>query len=257
MSGYAARSGVVRPRSYESFKLNSRILADEPVGFDESDICMASQIDKPDQKELEVFLSTKEDNAEYQIGVAFVGKAKHQGRIGHAAVILREYNLDTLSRPETFQKHQILTELKGAIFHSSATHLNVLHLRHDEYSPGLVLAFEMKQKVKYYRFADLYRVRINRRLLKHLALLSCPEEHRVLISDCATFAYNFLVNVLGHLHNEGEIDDATFKKQRELLAQRVHIADGSVGASEASSRQQPVSGEIGHASIALMINSAG
>jgi hypothetical protein len=91
-------------------------------------------------------------------------------------------------------------------------------------------------------------VRMTERLLKHIALQSCPSQHRVLVQDCATFARNFFTKLLRHLKDS--VGDEELERQIKILVSHIHIEEGSIGASEDSARADPDLGESAYKSYA-------
>ncbi|OQV05678.1 hypothetical protein CLAIMM_10374 isoform 3, partial [Cladophialophora immunda] len=112
------------------------------------------------------------------------------------------------------------------------------------------------RRLEYHRYVDLYRVRVTENQLKYLALTSCPAEHRVLASDCATFAFNFLVALLEHAKEQGLLSPDELLRQKKLLTKHNHTLEGSQGDSEASSRANPSLAESGHSAFASGMNIA-
>lgn len=260
LGDYDCVSRTLPSSSFESFQC-IRGIKSIPIGFDYDDLIMASQKNKPDKEKLEAFLTAPDDYREYQIGIAFVGRGNN--KLGHAEIILRHGNLDMISPPNNLDlttSPPIFASEKFAVVHDGQISpeckitLRALHLRnaHDG-TDDLVLALEeieAPRTVRYYRHANLYRIRMTERMLKHFALLSCPLQHRLLADDCATFAYNFLTRLLDHLNDRGDITEEVLHSQKELLVQHNHIADGSMGESEVISRQHENLGESGHSSVA-------
>ncbi|KAE8343047.1 hypothetical protein BDV24DRAFT_161864 [Aspergillus arachidicola] len=264
--GYDPDSGTVPSISFESFQ-SVREIRPIAIGFSSEDLAYASQR-FANTEQLANFLNLPED-AVYDIGVAFVGGSDNTWRLGHAEVIVRDGNLDRITPPKAldltasppaFTSEPISVQYDGKIFPGDTGSLRVLHIRNaGEDTADLVLALEEinpPRSVRFYRYANLYRIRITENMLKHIALLSCPEKHRLLAEDCATFAYNVLTMLLGHLRDRGYITEEVFRLQKKLLVQTIHIADGSVGESEITSREHEALGESGHSSAAIALKAA-
>lgn len=242
--------------SFDSFR-RERGIKSHPIGFDNQDLVMANQASPSKKASLRSVLLATADLEDYQIGLAFVGK-------GHAEVILRHgdlinvvppKNLDLTASPATFHSNEFVVFENSEVCSGDSVYVRVLHIRNArDGTDDLVLALEETPKVKYYRYADLYRIQTTERWLRHLALLSCPDRHRLVVEDCATFAYNFLINILQDLETRGYIDEAVVQVQQELLIQHNHIMDGSLGKSEETSRRDETLGESGHTSAVIAGN---
>jgi hypothetical protein len=241
--------------------------------FEPEDAEMASLENPPTEEDLRNFLNEGEEKV-YQIGIAFVGN-------GHAEVVIRDgdlngtnppKNLDLTTNPPTiapdeFVIHRVTSDNER--LEPNGGCLRVFHLRNVKDSdrvevkpqgpgdPGLVLALEQPQSLKFNRYADLYRIRTTERRLKHFALISCPKKHVLLISDCSKVAQNFLTKLLDDLHHRypEHIDEQKLRVQKDLLTRENHVSDGSYGVSERESRQHPVLGKTTQALIGAVSNS--
>ncbi|KAK7222729.1 hypothetical protein V2G26_010732 [Clonostachys chloroleuca] len=209
----------------EYYSRISRQIHDIPIGFDHEDITMASPEAQKKSQLVENFLAPDNQNPEkhYNIGLAFMGKR------GHAAVVLQECNLAADGNLPRFETRFSITR-DGKLPNNN---VRLVHIRFGKLNK-LELALEIPLSRRFYRHVSLYRIYTTERTLKHIALQSCPSEHRYLVADCATFAYNFLRGVLGHLKNQGDITD--LRPHLEVLVRHNHIMDGSAGKSEVASR---------------------
>jgi hypothetical protein len=242
-----SRSELVVPFEQSCF---ARQIEDCVIGFDKDDIRMANMITPPDQTELEGFLALNDPamQQEYQIGLAFVGKT------GHAEVVIRHgglsgvaspANLDLTGDRPVFAARRLVVARGGVLRSADGPGLRLLHIRFSprDRNPGRnrqTLEFALEPppsgKISYYRFADLYRFRTTERLLRHVALKSCPPEHRILVDDCATLAYNFLTGLLEHWESRGSISQTEHARQRLLLLWHNHVSDGVFGGLEVGVR---------------------
>lgn len=237
---------------------DARAIRKHPIGFENEDVEMA----KPPIKEnIKAFLRPDDLNErDYQISVAFIPNP----RGGHAAVVLRDYDLDDANPPfeSIFRIHKTpFGEYRGPSPGGYPTipledNLRLLHLRLAPKEPKkpreLELALEIPSgPVEYYRHVDLYRVRTTERVLKHIALQSCPGQHRVLVDDCATFVYNFSMGLLRYLVNDKVIEEEVLKSEMKRLIRNNHIKDGLIGESEPFSRDHEGVDESVHTSAVV------
>lgn len=242
-----SQSELVVPFEQSCF---AKQIEDCVIGFDKDDIRMANMTSPPDRTELEGFLALDDPamQQEYQIGLAFVGKNGHAEvaiRHGDLSGVASPANLDLTVDPPIFAARRLVVTRGGALRTTDGPCLRLLHIRFpprdrnpDRHHQTLELALEPPPlgKISYYRFADLYRLRTTERLLRHIALQSCPPEHRILVNDCATFAYNFLTGLLEYLESRGSISQTEHARQRWLLLWHNHVSEGVFGGSEVGVR---------------------
>ncbi|PMD64516.1 uncharacterized protein K444DRAFT_302973 [Hyaloscypha bicolor E] len=230
----------------------ARPIADSPYGFDDEDIMMAEP--ERDKEAVWNFLKLSQENQErdYQIGVAFVSDQNiSDGKIhlGHAAVVLRDHDLNEQLTLRFVSK--ITEQVNGEL--PTEDNLRLLHLCFNKVGgkpDEMVLALEPRMfPLKFYRHIELLQVRTTERLLKHIAVQSCPRNHRDIVDDCATFARNFFRKLLTHLRDCGAINEKDLEDQVRTLVKHIHIEDGSAGKFENESRENRTLGEVGNTSV--------
>lgn len=227
-------------------------VANEPDGFEDEDVEMAKR--GTDEKTIQEHLAPSPQNQirDYRIGAAFMRGRDGSLRLGHAAVVLRDYGLKD-KQPSPFES-KITVDSEGEL-PPEVDNLKLLHLHfsHTEENKMVLALDVVKRPVKYYRHVDLLRIRTTERLLKHIALQSCPSQHRILVQDCATFARNFFTRLLRHLKDSpvlSGLSEKELKKQINIVVQNIRIEEGSIGESEDMSRKDEVLAESAHTSIA-------
>lgn len=226
-----------------------RLIKDIPLGFDKQDVYMAYQASLWNRSRVSAFLAPSHENEAkiYQIGIAFVGKHNASPGSGHAEIVIRDGNglcelgpplhLDLTAAPSGVDSGELIRAGPSKLIATGNIRIRVLHLRNaKDGGDSLRLALEQRSKLQHYRYIDLYRIRTTERRLRHLSLLSCPEEYNTLVDDCATFCQTFLNKLLGHLldlgKNNGGIDRDQYKYQKHLLEQQIHIEGGVLGQVE-------------------------
>ncbi|KAI0173469.1 hypothetical protein GGR52DRAFT_543180 [Hypoxylon sp. FL1284] len=205
----------------------TREVNDIPHGFKLEDIQWAGLRNHADSG-LEEYLS-RGSVVNYQMGIAI-----DTGRL-HASVIVRE-GQDLLEPLTRMEKHTVPMGAKRLHIHNSDD-MRFLDFTFDE----------LRRDMKECRYFHLDAVPMTENRLKHLALTSCPREHRTVTQDCATFAQKFLCAVLDYKYREG--NQEMLEEAKARLNDNIHILDGSSGQSEAASRNDPVLGDGGHSSV--------
>ncbi|KAK8043358.1 methyltransferase type 11 [Apiospora rasikravindrae] len=195
-------------------------------GFSLHDILWARRRDK--DQDLENWLAPGVHNRalRYHVGVAYLEPK------GHAAVILQNGRSNEVARFETTYRYYEYDALPAA--GARLLHVRFLPGRRDAFA--LVLSQPLPRNLRFIRYHDLYRVHTTERTIRHLALRACPSSHQYITSDCATYAFNFLGELLGHLAKQ--CARSSIQPHVDYLALHNHVQEGSLGALEAAIRWQ-------------------
>ncbi|KAI1101322.1 hypothetical protein F4804DRAFT_13927 [Jackrogersella minutella] len=223
-----------------------RVIKDVPKGFDDQDIKIANGEDTKAAQMLAPSSRNKENT--YQIGIAFVGRGGGSLlRGGHAEIVIRDGDgLSKISPPSdlnltvsssTIDQNDLTRSGPYALFNTDGVRLRVCHIHNtNDRIDSLELTLEERPKVQYYKYLDLYRIRMTERRLKYLALRSCPQKYTILVDDCATYCRVFLDKLLDYLLERGKgrggIDRDQYSHQKCRLRHACHIEDGWAGKME-------------------------
>ncbi|KAI0482986.1 hypothetical protein GGR56DRAFT_218696 [Xylariaceae sp. FL0804] len=229
--------GLPPPEGCNQCRSIGRQIADCPEGFESENVYWAMRENRSNHQGLEDFLSSGDENPEkcYDIGIAYL-KPQH-----HAVVVLKSCDAEATLQTDfatIYEKHT-----NGDLPHSGIRRLDI------RFPPGatdrLVLKLATpRKKLEFSRYHELYRVRTTERRLRHIALQSCPERHRYMIGDCATFVFNFLAGVLCHLESRGAIRN--IEPYIQYLISHNHVSGGTFGPTETGSRRYRVLGKSGY-----------
>jgi hypothetical protein len=219
------------------------------VGFDDQDKSMADRSQSPEAVKEHI---QGGDQESFRIGVGIVGKG-----VGHAAVVIEASPMPTptssLVDPnyQRFVDEYHVAEPEHEVEKPEKGRLCLAHIRYPQNeeienvkktdgvnAECLVLAWdEWKGNLVCHRYTRLCRLDTTMRLLKHIALKSCPEHHRYMTSDCATVARNFLTDLLAGLSlDEIPIKEEDKERLEKQWMEQIHILEGSAGNSEVGTR---------------------
>ncbi|KAK7967868.1 uncharacterized protein PG986_002145 [Apiospora aurea] len=189
----------------------------------------------PGQAYDEPFLKPSETNPEKQFEIGIARKKRH------ASVIIQDIKPDGPNSSRTYFEDAFKPN-KNYSF--DVPNYQILHIRFTEPGAGrteqlVALGLDTPDKRRDVdQYDRLYRIRTTDRMLKYIALISCPAHHAVMTSDCATFAHNFLTELLDRLLKEGHMDKEKYRQIIKSLVKHVRAANGPLGQTETVSRQQ-------------------
>jgi hypothetical protein len=108
---------------------------------------------------------------------------------------------------------------------------------------------EITNKRSFEKYYDICLIRTTDIMIRHNARISFPASYKVVVSDCATFAHNFVLKTITRAHDDRFIDDARFKAIKKLVQHNTVIV-GTIGETEGLSRRNlEVLGESAGATI--------
>jgi hypothetical protein len=173
---------------------------------------------------------------------------------GHATLVVRDSDPNPEGVPP-LKFPKIAVKERG--FLEPKDRLALIHLRfppQDELpidTPRILeLGYDcLRKRIQYDRYFEILYLRTTARVLKRIALVSCLETHRPVVSDCATFALNFVGELLDYLLNEEEITMADCERVKMEARENIHVMNGLVGESEAESRNQVVHSDEAYGSV--------
>jgi len=175
----------------------------------------------------------------YEIGVAFNPQ--------HASIIIHDMTGTNTDNPE-IQFEYIGIEGKAPTSFVEGE-VQRLHFVNRDEAGGFTLHDLLLEDVEapkdFQSYYTVFRLRTTIRTIKYNASLSFPRYYKMVASDCATFALNFLIRTLTVLYNEDQIEKLKFDDIVENLVEHNHIKNGPVGESEAASRRDKALAESG------------
>jgi hypothetical protein len=198
----------------------------------------------PDAYSNEFFQCSEQNPRKWcEIGIAYNNN--------HAAIIIQDITgtktdipkseFEFLGRPGQEDKSFDKGDIRR--LHLARTHEEGGHIHYDLWFNALRVPKVFK---KYY---SVCRLRTTDRMIKYHAFLSFPRHYRVVASDCATFAHNFLIKTLTGLRDENHINKDKFDSIVKNLVQHNHVTDGATGETEGVSRRNEVLVESGGATV--------
>jgi len=175
----------------------------------------------------------------YEIGVAFNPQ--------HASIIIHDITGTNTDKPE-IQFAYIGIEGKAPTSFVEGE-VRRLHLVNRDENGDLTLHDLLLEDVEvpkdFQSYYNVFRLRTTIRTIKYNANLSFPRYYKMVASDCATFAHNFLIRTLTVLCDERKIKQPKFDAIVKNLVEHNHIKNGPVGESEVASRRDKALGESG------------
>ncbi|KAK8026467.1 hypothetical protein PG991_003523 [Apiospora marii] len=240
------RSEVADFIDYFSTVTNRTIRRHAP-GFDDDDIWFFQRQKQqrfPDTAYNDPFLQPSEANPGewYEIGIAYKNR--------HAMIIISTITKDEYVTTDTY--------FQNAFQDPVPRHLDgnfrIIHIRFERDTDGperpIELAFDTPTGPRDVdRYSPLYHIRTTDRLLKYIGLRSCPPHHAEMLSDCATYAHNFLTQLLDYLLWKNFIPEAEHREILRYLVRHIHVTEGATGQTEYRSREDDQLGQS--AAVAL------
>ncbi|KAK8061700.1 hypothetical protein PG994_008066 [Apiospora phragmitis] len=195
-------------------------------GFSFDDIIWARHEDA--SQALADYLAPSEHNQarRYHIGVAYLQPK------GHAAIILQDGSSGKATPFEIIYRQYENEKLPAAGVR--LLHIRFLAGRSDTFT--LVLSEPQTRNLRFIRYHDLYRIYTTERVIRHAALRACPQSHQYITSDCATYVFNFLNELLGYLGKQ--CVKSNMEPHVNYLALHNHVYDGALGALESDIRRK-------------------
>jgi hypothetical protein len=165
-----------------------------------------------------------------EIGVAYEGETA-----SHATIITQD--ITSVNSNDTSSRFLFLAihGRERKIFPKDALlrRLHLARLAEDGGKSHYDLSFEdLTDKRTFEKYYAVCRIRTTDRMIKYNARVSFPGSYKVLVSDCATFAHNFVLKTITRAHDDRLIHDAKFKAIKKNLVQHNTITVGTKGETE-------------------------
>ena len=244
-SAYKCRTTFADPPNPSSSSQSSAIKTGERRrGYDQEDYKFYNEQKKqefPPSAYSDAFLqhTTQNPRRWYEIGIAFDK--------GHAAIIIHDLTGTDTDKPDLQFEYIGIKEKSARTLDGGG--VQRLHLVNRTPSGELVpheLLFQtLKVPSTFGSYYSVCRLRTTERTIKYNGALSFPMYYKMVASDCATFAHNFLIKTLTGVHNEGSIAEPAFDSIVNNLVEHNHIKDGRLGDTEAVSRDNEALGYSG------------
>jgi hypothetical protein len=193
------------------------------------------------------FFQCTEENPRkwYEIGVAFHNQ--------HAMIVL--HDITGTNKDDPKQQFLYLGYEGRGPTGSDAT-IRKLHLvltkEEDGHSYHDLLFHVPRKREELEQYFHVCRIRTTDRMVKYNAGLSFPRHYKVVASDCATFAHNFLIKTLSRVLADGHIEKAKYNEIVKNLVKHNKVTGGVVGETETALRRNRVLGESGGVRGALV-----